>query len=184
MPKSCHGFLSGIKEIFEKATAIERRGISVAFAIFTKFGDPIGRFPPIDNLKKPSQIEIRPPFIIKNPESICLDADHDILLMRREIRIACIFPSERDNHLSANCFRFTSTRPMPGCSYQWYSYRALPISKCGLLFLTHFDFLPPYVSTKRQTSRMRFPLAMTRDWPIKRGVTLAITRVCCDTLRV
>src|SRR5216110_225603 len=41
----------------------------------------------------------------------------------------------------------------------------------GLLFFTHFDALPPYRATKRRTSRIPRPFAITRDWDNIRPVS-------------
>ena len=104
-PEGCDGFFVGLKEVLEKAATIERGRIGVAFAVFTKFGGPIGRFAWIDDFKESSRIQIRTPLIIEDTKRISLNPDHHILLVRGEGGIAGVSSAELDNHLSANAVR-------------------------------------------------------------------------------
>ena len=103
-PEGCDRFLVGLKEILEKAVAIQRWGISVALAIFTKFGGPIHRLARINDLEEPRRIQIGTPFVVKDTKRISLNPDHHILLTRREVGIASVSPTKLDDHLSVNLF--------------------------------------------------------------------------------
>ena len=108
-PEGCYCFFVSLKEVFEKAIAIERWRIGIAFAIFTKFSGPIGRLSWIDDFKESSRIQIRTPLIIEDTKRVGLNPDHHILLVRGEGGIAGVSSAELDNHLSANTVRGVCT---------------------------------------------------------------------------
>jgi hypothetical protein len=117
-PKRGHGLGFGIKKILKKSRGIQWLRIGVRFPLLASFRDPIVRFGGVDDFKEARGIEIRASLIVQNPVIIGLDSNHDVRQTRGEVGISCVFTTELNNHRELICFRFTSTRPMPGCSYQ------------------------------------------------------------------
>ena len=117
-PKRGHSLRFGVKKILKKSSGVKRLRIGVRLPLLASFCDPIARFRRVDNLKEARGIEIRAALIVQNPVIIGLDSNHDIRQTGGEIRISRIFSTEFNNHRECISLRFSSTRAMPGCSYQ------------------------------------------------------------------
>jgi len=117
-PKRGHGLGFGVKKILKKSSGVQRLRISIRLPLLASFRDPIVRFGGVNNLKEARGIKIRAALIVQNPEIIGLDSNHDIRETGGEVRISRVFTTELNNHRECICLRFSSTRPMPGCSYQ------------------------------------------------------------------
>ena len=117
-PKRGHGLRFGVKKILKKSSGVKRLRIGVRLPLLASFRDPIVRFRGVNNLKEARGIEIRATLIVQNTVIIGLDSNHDIRQTGGEVRILRVFTTELNNHRERICLRFTSTRPMPGCSYQ------------------------------------------------------------------
>lgn len=117
-PKRGHGLRFGVKKILKKSSGVKRLRIGVRLPLLALFRNPIVRFRRVNNPKEARGIEIRAALIVQNTVIIGLDSNHDIRQTRGEVRISRVFTTELDNHLECICLRFSSTLPMPGCSYQ------------------------------------------------------------------
>lgn len=114
----CFGF--GVKKVFKKSSGVQRLRIGVRFPLLASFRDPIVRFRGVNHLEEARGIEIRAASIVQNAVIISFDSNHDIRQAGREVRISRVFTTELNNHREYICLRFSSTRPMPGCSYSAY----------------------------------------------------------------
>jgi hypothetical protein len=108
----------GVKKVLKKSGGIQRLRIGVVFSLLAPFRDPVVRFGRVHNPKEARGIEIRAALIVQNTVIISFDSNHDIRQTWGEVGISCIFTTELNNHRGYICLRFSSTRPMPGCSYQ------------------------------------------------------------------
>lgn len=108
----------GVKKILKKSRGVQRQWIGVRFPVLASFYDPIVRFRGVSNLKEARGVEIRAALIVQNTIVIGLDSNDEIGQTWGEVWISSIFSTEFNNHRERISFRFSSTRPMPGCSYQ------------------------------------------------------------------
>ena len=113
---NCLGF--GVKKVLEKTRGVQWLRIGVRFPLLALFRDPVVRFGRVHNPKEARGIEIRTASIVQNTVIIGFDSNHDIRHTWSEVGISRVFTTELNNHREYICFRFSSTRPMPGCSYQ------------------------------------------------------------------
>ena len=117
-PKRGHSLGFSVKKVLEKSSGVQRLRIGIRLPLLTSFRDPIVRLGGVNNLEEARGIEIRAALIVQNSAIIRFDSNHDIRQTGREVRISRVFTTELNNHRECICLRFSSTRPMPGCSYQ------------------------------------------------------------------
>jgi hypothetical protein len=117
-PERGHGLRFGVKKILKKSSGVKRLRVGVRLPLLASFRDPIVRFRRVNNLKEARGIEIGATLIVQNTVIIGLDSNNDIRQTRGEVRISRVFTTELNNHREGIRLRFSSTRPMPGCSYQ------------------------------------------------------------------
>jgi hypothetical protein len=107
-----------IKEVFEESRIVKRGWIGVPLAIVAVAAHPVARFARVEHLEWAGRIQIRSAFVIQDSKVIAFDPYDDVRLPGCEISIPWISTSQYDGHGRLTRFRFSSTFPIPVCSYQ------------------------------------------------------------------